>query len=107
MKTLSARTLRIANLFTLATALVALCPRTTLAESGGSQGGDLPQPRMGIAYTDGTTITADSAANQPDGSITYINATVNWTNGVSKSAAWANVSTSGAILFSDGTTEHI
>jgi hypothetical protein len=105
MKTLSARTLRFANLFALVAALIAVCPRMTLAENGGTGGPNLPPPRA--SYSDGTVIYATSFATQPDGSTTYSTATVTWANGTSWSGAWANVSTSGVILFSDGTMGHI
>jgi hypothetical protein len=102
MKTLSTRTLRFANLVALAAAMVAVCPRTTNAETGVPSGPGLPPPC--IIYPDGTTIYATASAPQPDGSTTYSNATVTWSSGATKSATWANISTSGAILFSDGTT---
>ncbi len=105
MKTLSARTLRVANLFTLAAALLAVCPRTTLAENGGPNGQDLPMPNC--SFTDGSVITYSNVASQPDGSITYFNAKVYWVNWATHAAIWVNVSKTGALLFSDGTKGQI
>jgi hypothetical protein len=106
MKTQSARTFRFAKLFALATALIALCPHTTLAETDGPGGPTLP-PLVCVVASDGTSIWANSAALQPNGSTTYTTTAVNWTNGATKIATWANISTSGVIHFSDGTVGYL
>ena len=102
MKTNTVRTLRFANLFALAAAFVALCPHTTLAETEGTGGPNLPPP-VCVVEPNGVTIDANVATPQSNGSTTYTTVAVKYVGKIRKISSWVNVTTSGVMTFADGT----